>query len=304
MNRLHGVIERVARSDRPVLVNGPTGSGKELVVGAIHAMSARRGQPLFDLNCGAISPALIESQLFGHERGAFTGADRRREGYLSAVGEGTLFLDEIAELPLLLQSKLLRVIETGRFRAVGATVESKLAGRIVAATHADLAARVSAGAFREDLYFRLNVLTVKVPSLAERPSDIPDLIAYFAAQHPKPPRFSRAAIDVLCARDWPGNVRELRNLVERAAVFCDDEEITPGTLSKVDALAETPSIAPALQGHARAILQLPLGNKLAAIESALVNEAMALAGSNKSSAARLLGVHRKVLERRVARPDS
>ncbi|RKI19097.1 sigma-54-dependent Fis family transcriptional regulator [Corallococcus sp. AB030] len=304
IGRLRTAIQRVVLSDRPVLVTGPTGAGKEVVVRAIHALGPNSADPLLDLNCGAIPELLMESQLFGHERGAFTGADRRQDGYLTAVRRGTLFLDELAELPLSLQAKLLRVLETGRFRRVGATAEEHFQGRVVAATHAKLEERVRQGRFREDLYHRLNVLNVRVPSLDERTQDIPALMAHFCRQQPRPLRFSQEAVEALSRRSWPGNVRQLRNFIDRLAVFCDEDPIGAETVAAYLEPSQGPVPAEdGLMAMARAILQLPVANKLEAIESTLLNEAMALAGGNKSGAARLLGIGRKAVERRLERKD-
>jgi DNA-binding NtrC family response regulator len=300
MELLRETIRRVALADRPVLVTGPTGAGKELVVGAVHALGPHPDEPLLDLNCSAIPEALMESQLFGHEKGAFTGADRRQEGYFTLVRQGTLFLDEVAELPHLLQAKLLRVLETGRFRPVGSPTEGRFAGRVVAATHADLAERVRAGRFREDLYYRLNVLAVTVPSLVERREDIPALVAHFCRDQRRPISFSSGALDMLGRAAWPGNVRELRSLIDRVAVFADAEVITPEVLAPFLPGAPAPDEgASDLRAAAQAILRLPIENKLEAIEEALVAEAMALADGNKTAAARLLGVHRKAVSRRI-----
>ncbi|HYV43676.1 MAG TPA: sigma-54 dependent transcriptional regulator [Myxococcaceae bacterium] len=303
MGRLRDRIQRVVVSSRPVLVLGPTGSGKELVVRAIHALGPHASEPLLDLNCGAIPEALMESQLFGHEKGAFTGAERRQEGYFTAVRRGTLFLDELAELPLALQSKLLRVLETGRFRRVGATGEEEFQGRVVAATHARLDERVEAGQFRRDLYHRLNVLTVRVPGLAERPEDIPALVSLYSGQQSRPLRFTEQALGVLAAYSWPGNVRELRNLIDRIAVFSDENPVGAKTVAAYLETEVAPSTEQGLRALARAVLQTPADNKLEAIEESLISEAMVLAGGNKSAAARLLGISRKAVERRVARED-
>jgi DNA-binding NtrC family response regulator len=300
MQLLRETVRRAALSDRPILVVGPTGSGKELVVAAIHAQGPHPDEPLLDLNCGAIPEALMESQLFGHERGAFTGADRRQDGYFALVRKGTLFLDEIAELTLPLQAKLLRVLESGRFRPVGSSAVARFGGRIVAATHANLPELVSRGQFREDLLYRLDVLTVPVPALAERTEDIPALVAHFVRQQPRALRFSAEAMDLLCCMPWPGNVRQLRNLIDRLAVFAEDDQITPDVLRPFFAPAtETEKPVTSLEPIVRAILRLPVENKLAAIQEALIAEAMALCDGNKSAAARLLGVHRKAVERRV-----
>jgi DNA-binding NtrC family response regulator len=300
MEILRETIRRAALSDRPVLVTGPTGSGKELVVEALHTLGPHPDQPLLDLNCGAIPEALMESQLFGHVKGAFTGADQNQQGYLSLVKQGTLFLDEVAELPPMLQSKLLRVLETGVFRPVGSATQGRFEGRVVAATHAELSARVRDGKFREDLFYRLNVLAVRVPPLVERREDIPALVAHFCRGQKRALRFSESALAVLSAAAWPGNVRQLRNLVDRVAAFADDDLVTPETLRPfvvdqeiVDADAQV------LRSSAQSILRLPIDNKLEAIEEALIAEAVRLSDGNKSGAARLLGMHRKAVSRRL-----
>jgi len=300
MEVLRETIRRAALSDRPVLVTGPTGSGKELVVEAVHTLGPHPDHPLLDVNCGAIPEALMESQLFGHAKGAFTGADREQQGYLTQVKEGTLFLDEVAELPPMLQSKLLRVLETGVFRPVGSNTQGRFEGRVVAATHADLAERVRSGSFREDLFYRLNVLAVRVPTLGERREDIPTLVAHFCRGQKRPLRFSEAALDILMSAAWPGNVRQLRNLVDRVAAFADDDLITPEALGPF--ITESPASntnADVLQATAQKILRLPIENKLEAIEEALIAEAVRLSDGNKSGAARLLGMHRKAVSRRL-----
>jgi DNA-binding NtrC family response regulator len=300
MEVLRETIRRAALSDRPVLVTGPTGSGKELVVEALHALGPHPEQPLLDLNCGAIPEALMESQLFGHIKGAFTGADQNQQGYLSLVKQGTLFLDEVAELPPMLQSKLLRVLETGVFRPVGSPTQGRFEGRVVAATHADLNDRVRAGTFREDLFYRLNVLAVRVPPLGERREDIPALVAHFCRGQKRALRFSEAALAALANAAWPGHVRQLRNLVDRVAAFADDDLVTPETLAPflVDPAASDAD-AQVLRSSAQNILRLPIENKLEAIEEALIAEAVRLSDGNKSGAARLLGMHRKAVSRRL-----
>jgi DNA-binding NtrC family response regulator len=304
MQRLRAIVQRVAQSDRAVLVTGPTGSGKELAVRAIHALGRHPDEPLIDLNCGALPRSLIESQLFGHERGAFTGAQFRHDGYFSAVGEGTLFLDEIAELPLELQAELLRVLENGTFRRVGSHETLRFSGRVVAATHADLEERVARGMFREDLFYRLNVLEVHVPPLADRTEDIPALIAHFAGRHMHNPRFSAEAVEDLMRADWPGNVRQLRNLVDRIAVIAPpSEEITREVLRGFRIRTRARDPEPPIESLARAVLGLPGGNKLQLVENLLIEEALRATAGNKTAAARLLGVHRKSIERRCERQD-
>jgi DNA-binding NtrC family response regulator len=225
MERLRRQIKKVAAADTPVLVLGPTGSGKELVARALHALSPRRDQPLVAVNCGAFTDALVEAQLFGHERGTFTGADKAREGYLAETRRGTLFLDEIAELPLLLQTKLLRVLENRTYRSLGAATDSRFDGRLIAATHVDLSARAAEGRFRQDLYYRLEVLTVRVPSLDERKEDIPALVEHLGREAPRRLHYAEDALAALMRRDWPGNVRQLRNFVQRLSVFVENDVV-------------------------------------------------------------------------------
>ncbi len=304
VQRLREMIQRVSVSDRPVLVTGPTGSGKEVTVRAIHALGPHPDEPLLDLNCGAFPASLIESQLFGHERGAFTGADRKQDGFLAAVRKGTLFLDEIAELPMELQAKLLRVLEEGTFRPLGSPTPRRFEGRVVAATHADLEERVARNAFREDLYYRLAVLEVNVPSLDSRREDIPALVLHFTAKQSRSMRFTAEAIGVLREAPWPGGVRQLRNAIDRLAVFAPDAVITPEVLASLPGgkkLREPPACLAELT---RAVLRMPDTDKLQLVENALIDEAIRLADGNKTAAARLLGVHRKVVERRLERLSS
>ncbi|HLK88312.1 MAG TPA: sigma-54 dependent transcriptional regulator [Polyangia bacterium] len=297
MDRLRETIRRVSRSDRPVLVSGPTGSGKELVVRAIHARGERAGEPLVDVNCGAIPEPLMESLLFGHERGAFTGATRRQDGSLTLVGQGTLFLDEIAELPLMLQTKLLRVLESRRFVPVGSAAVKEFRGRVIAATHAALEQRVAASLFRDDLFYRLNVLTVIVPGLGERLDDIPALVEHFCRQQARPLHLPEESIALLRAAPWPGNVRQLRNLIDRLAVFSEGEVVSPDLLRGF--LAGDGPVNDRIEPLFEAVLRLSVDNKLEAVTDALIAHAMAVCRGNKSAVARLLGVHRKAIERRT-----
>jgi DNA-binding NtrC family response regulator len=306
MQRLRDRIRRAALSRRPALVTGETGVGKELTVRAIHALGAHPDAPLLDLNCGALPGELVESQLFGHERGAFTGADRQHGGYFLAVGEGTLFLDEIGEMPLELQAKLLRVIEAGTFRPLGSNASKRFQGRIVAATHVDLEARAVAGQFRSDLFYRLNVLEIRVPSLRERPEDIPALVAHFAAAQERPLVFSPEAMAELQSAPWPGNVRQLRNLLDRLAVFAQSDLITPTVIHELSAPQRPGKPEGSLSELVRDVLlsEPVLGvSKLQRLEGVLIDEALRMADGNKSKAARLLGVHRKVVERRLDRAE-
>lgn len=297
MTHLRETIRLAAASHRTVMVTGPTGAGKELVVRAIHAAGPRAHRALLEINCGALSPSLVESQLFGHERGAFTGAERRTEGLFTAAGDGTLFLDEVAELPLELQAKLLRVLEAGTFRRLGSTLELRSEARVVAATHADLESMVHQGRFREDLYYRLNVLEVRVPSLGQRIQDLPLLIQHLVDELGVPMSFTASAREMLEAYPWPGNVRQLRNLVERLAVFGATLPVDGDTLLRFLGRSRVADDTRSLVS--RVLVQEPGTNKIDAVVGLLIGEAMRQAEGNRSAAARMLGVHRKVLERRL-----
>ena len=222
MRMLFAKIQKVAATDMTTLILGETGTGKELVAKAIHDLSPRRTQPYVIINCGAISPQLIESELFGHEKGAFTGAERQHKGVFEQAHQGTLFLDEVGELPLDLQAKVLRVLEYKTLRRVGGDVEIKVDVRVVAATHRNLPGLVSTRKFREDLFYRLYVLPLQIPSLRERANDVVALTQHFVATLASSPiRLTSAALQKLAAHTWPGNVRELKNTILRAMAFCD-----------------------------------------------------------------------------------
>jgi len=230
MRRVRRQIERVAHSDATVLIQGESGTGKELVARAIHAASARSGKPMLCVNCAALASNLLESELFGHEKGAFTGADRTRKGRFELADGSTLLLDEISEIPLSLQGKLLRVLQEMEFERVGSSVTRKINVRVIATTNRDLVQWVRRKRFREDLYYRLSVLPICIPPLRERPEDIEELVEYFLDRIARRTgsrrlRISDDALDALMAYRWPGNVRELENLLERACVLADGDEI-------------------------------------------------------------------------------
>jgi len=236
MQQVRGLIEKVARSMAPVLVNGESGTGKELVARAIHEVSARASGPFVAVNCGAIPEQLLEAEFFGYRKGAFTGANEDRDGFFQAARGGTLFLDEIGDLPLSMQSKLLRAIQERSVRAVGATAEVPVDARIVSATHKNLAVEVQAGRFRQDLYYRLNVIQIRVPPLRERLEDLPsicervlDRIAAEAGVSPAP-QLGRDALAQLLRCPFPGNVRELENLLHRAVALSGSDLITAADL--------------------------------------------------------------------------
>ncbi len=225
MSRLITLLERVAPSRANVLITGESGTGKELVAQALHMGSERKTHPFVPINCGAIPENLIESELFGHERGAFTGADKKKQGLFETAHQGTLFLDEIGELPMGMQVKLLRVLQEREFRRVGGTTNIPVDVRLIAATNQDLSANIAEGTFREDLFYRLNVVSIELPPLRERRSDIPLLIQNFYRQKTgrnDSYQIDKQTLDILFGYDWPGNVRELENLVERCLVLGDE----------------------------------------------------------------------------------
>ncbi len=244
-------IQKVAPMDTTVLILGESGTGKELVARAVHENSRRADMPLIAVNCAAIPEGLIESELFGHERGAFTGATQTHRGLVEAADGGTLFLDEIGELPPEAQARLLRVLQEGEIRRVGSTESRRVDVRLVAATHRDLEQRVGTGEFRKDLYFRLHVVEIRLPPLRERGSDVDELAKVLLAKtcrrlNRPPMQIGERALAALRAYDWPGNVRELENVMERAVILAEGEEITPDLLSvrpcipKEDSAGEQP----------------------------------------------------------------
>jgi DNA-binding NtrC family response regulator len=304
MERVRRLVARVADSDVPVLIRGETGTGKELVARAIHACSHRHDQPFLAVNCSALPGTLVESLIFGHERGAFTGAERRLRGQLELAGGGSLLLDEIAEMPLELQAKLLRVLEDRRFRPLGAEHELALRARVLAATHVDLKLRIQAGRFREDLYYRLNVVSIELPPLSERGDDVSELLQRFVSDSTRKLRFQRAAVRWLTERRWPGNVRELRNLVDRLVLLAERDLIDVKTLLEVtDPKEGSRGGEFDLREMAKLVLAMAnqTGSKLDLVERALLEQALTVTGGNKSEAARLVGIDRKTFERHCER---
>lgn len=302
MERVKRLISRVADAEAPVLISGETGSGKEMVARSIHHASHRSSHPFLAVNCSALPGSLIESLIFGHHRGAFTGAVQRMRGQLELAGSGTLLLDEIAEMPVELQAKLLRVLEDRRFRPLGGEEELPLRARVIAATHVDLQRHMAEGRFREDLFYRLNVVSIEVPSLAERGDDVVLLLHSFVAGLNRKLRFTDTAVDWIQRRRWPGNVRELRNAVERLALLSDSDTIDVAVLEDLIG-GQLSDGAREVDRMARAILALParIGSKLDLIERAVLHHAVEMCSGNKSAAARLLGVNRKSLERKLDR---
>jgi DNA-binding NtrC family response regulator len=254
MQRVLQLIERVAPTDATVLIRGPSGTGKELVARAIHANSRRRDHPFIAVNCATLQESLLESELFGHEKGAFTGADRSKPGLFEVAEGGTLFIDEVAEMSPALQAKLLRVLENGHYRRVGSTQDRYANVRVLAATNKPLEEEVRHGRFRDDLYYRLNVITVTLPPLRERRQDIPELVTHFLTSRAigrTPLNISTEALDLLCRYDWPGNVRELANVLERAQILAEGNVIMPTDLpenlvvaARLSSTAPPPTISP------------------------------------------------------------
>ncbi len=288
------LVDRVTTADVPVLIAGESGSGKELVARAIHENGPRSKQPFVTENCGAIPESLLEATLFGHVRGAFTGATRPRAGLFEIADHGTFFLDEIAEMSLGMQTKLLRVLQNGEVHPLGAAAPRFVDVRVIGATHRDLEALVAAGKFREDLYYRLNVVSVRVPPLRERPGDVPLLVRHFMANYAQKRKvtISKAALDALAAYRWPGNIRQLENEVRRALVLADDI-ITPDILSPDVLAREGGEVAP---DHG-----LNLRGRVDALESELVQSALKRTDGNQTRAAELLGLSRFGLQKMIKR---
>jgi Nif-specific regulatory protein len=298
MNEVYQLIARVAATQSTVLICGESGTGKELVARAIHQNSPRADQPFVAINCAAITETLLESELFGHERGAFTGAVTQKKGQLEVADGGTVFLDEIAELSPALQAKLLRVLQERDFLRVGGTRPVRLDIRVIAATNQELPTAVREGRFRQDLYYRLNVVCLTVPPLRERREDIPLLARYFAAKYGERCKrriqgVSPEAIACLVRYDWPGNVRELENAIERAIVTGSSEFILPEDLPEI--VLETGSAAgDSATGYHEAVRKLKKQLILSAVEQT---------GGNFTEAAKLLGVHPNYLHRLVRNLD-
>jgi transcriptional regulator with PAS, ATPase and Fis domain len=291
MAKLLRLTDRIAGSDVPVLLLGESGSGKELIARALHRGSSRRANAFVGENCGALPETLLESTLFGHTKGAFTGAHRPRVGLFEAADEGTLLLDEIGEMSLGMQTKLLRVLEDSIVRPVGSTRSRKVDVRVIAATHRDLQKMVAEGSFREDLYYRLNVISLRIPPLRERPGDIPLLVEHLLRKHApgRRVRVTDAAHARLQRAAWPGNVRQLENEVRRALLLADDT-IEVAHLS-VGADTDT----------ARRELGLNVRACIDHLEVELVTEALKRTGGNQTRAAKLLGVSRYGLHKMMKR---
>jgi two-component system response regulator HydG len=288
------LVRQVAPSTATILIQGESGTGKELIADAIHHGSARRDRPFIKVNCAALPEPLLESELFGHERGAFTGATARKEGRFELADGGTLFMDEIGELSTAMQAKLLRALQSGEFERVGGTRTIKVDVRLIAATNADLAVRVREKRFREDLYYRLNVITIPIAPLRERQGDIPLLAHHFLRRYAEKNAksitgFAEETLDILQTYPWPGNVRELENVIERAVVLTRATQITPADLP--EALVRTDQAA----RH----LVISVGTPLEEVENRLIEETLRYTKGDKTVAAKLLGIATRTIYRRM-----
>jgi len=296
MRQLYSMIAMVAPTEATVLITGESGTGKELVARAVHAGSPRARGPLVAVNCAALSESLLESELFGHEKGAFTGAERRREGRFMAADKGSIFLDEIGEIAQPIQAKLLRVIQEREIQRVGGDKPVGVDVRILAATNRDLKKEVEAGRFREDLYYRLNVVTLTVPPLRDRPEDIPLLAQHFLIHFAEKNRkrikaFTPAAMDTLVHASWPGNVRELENAVERAVILSVGEYVTERELPVFEAREAAAVPAESVSS----LTGMPLDD----VEREVILATLRDVGGNKSEAARVLGITRATLHKKL-----
>ena len=327
IGQIRAMVEKVARSMAPVLIDGESGTGKELVAKSIHEISARAAQPFIAVNCGAIPEQLLEAEFFGYRRGAFTGANEDREGFFQAANGGTLFLDEIGDLPLSMQSKLLRCIQERAVRPVGAVAEMPVSVRLLSATHKDLAAEVQAGRFRQDLFYRLNVIQIRVPPLRERCEDLPEISAQILARLGKDsgvrhlPSLTHEALAQLARYSFPGNVRELENLLHRAVALASGHEITPFDLglptndlpgseerrgkallpSDVPLKADTSVVVAAGFEVGGEELPTDLQAHLDQVERAILLRALEHFGNNRTAAGASMGLSLRQMRYRMAR---
>jgi two-component system response regulator HydG len=293
MKNLIETVALIAPSDARVLIQGESGTGKELIANAIHQNSPRRNLPMIKINCAALPETLLESELFGHEKGAFTGAVSSRKGRFQLAHKGTLFLDEIAEMPMALQSKILRVLQEGEFEPIGSSTTIKVDTRIIAATNKDLQEEIRANRFREDLFYRINVVSVTAPALRDRRDDIPLLANFFLKRYGDKNKktlngFTPKAMDLLMRYDWPGNIRELENALERAVIMARSPFITPeefpANLRRLDPTQAEPEVAP------------PSDRSLRQVEKEMILKTLEETGGNRTHTAKILGISRRTLQ--------
>lgn len=307
--RIRQEIRVLAENDNvDILICGETGTGKEVVVNTIHEQSSRHDKPLVKINCGAIPENLLESELFGHEKGSFTGADKTKKGLIELANGGTVFLDEVGELPLAMQAKLLTFLEDRSFKRVGGLQDIEVNIRVAAATNRDLEAEVQKGRFREDLYYRLNVMQICIPPLRERPEDIPVLCRFYLQHFNR--KFNKSLQDIapeflalLQSYYWKGNVRELRNVMERCVLFSRQSVLTGEETGLDTLLAVRPRAGGSFPMHDLSQQSIDLKHEVDAFERAYIDQAMQLSGGNLSQAAQMLGCTRFTLKRRLEDGD-
>jgi DNA-binding NtrC family response regulator len=292
MAALRALIEKGAPSDVPILVTGENGTGKELVARAIHDLSPRKGHAFIKMNCAAVPAELVESELFGHEKGAFSGAVAQRRGRFEQADGGTLFLDEIADMPHPMQAKLLRVLQDGEITRVGGVGELKVNVRLISATNRDLDSLLQSGTFREDLYYRISTLTLRAPALRDRPADIPGLVTHFAQaasrrNHWKERRFAQDALELLAQQPWKGNVRELKNVVERALILSEGDPIEARELRAALPTPLRGAVTPPADGLLRDVLD--------DFEREVIRERLRRTNGHVTNAAKSLGLERSHL---------
>lgn len=302
IKKIHRLIEKVADTDTTVLVTGASGTGKELIVRTIHRLSNRREHPFVAVNCGAIPEALLESEIFGHEKGAFTGAHKKRLGRFEMAREGTIFLDEVAEMSPALQVKLLRVLQEKVIERVGGTCSIEVNARVIAATNKELATAVKDGSFREDLFYRLNVIPIHVPDLIHRKSDIPLLIDFFLDKFQRGRKreihgFSSQAMDALISHDWPGNVRELENMIKRMIILCENSMVTMEDLPEY--FQKEPSLNPVFSEQPLLNKGMTLADAVKEYENRLILSALEESDGVKAQAARILNIKRTTLVEKI-----
>ncbi|MEN2997861.1 MAG: sigma-54 dependent transcriptional regulator [Brevinematia bacterium] len=309
IKQIKDLVRRVAGTDATVLITGESGTGKELIANAIHALSPRRDGPFVKVNCGSIPETLLEAELFGHEKGAFTGAITRRKGRFELANGGTIFLDEIGEVSPKLQVALLRVLQEKEFQRVGGEEDIKVDVRVIVATNKNLEEEVRKNNFREDLYYRINIITIHIPPLRQRKTDIPILATHFLKMYSETYKksvrtLSKDLLDILISYSWPGNVRELQNFIESAVIMCNKDELTPECIPthykakllspKIVSIPEYPQ-KQTLLNPKKPIIVVEVGKTLEEIERNVIEETLKFTNYNKSKTARILGITRKTL---------
>lgn len=305
MKDLLGKVKLAAKTKASLLITGENGTGKEVFAQLVHYFSSRSQKRMVEVNCGAIPSELVESELFGHEKGAFTGANEKKEGCFELADKSSLFLDEIGEMPKSTQVKLLRALELQKFRRVGGRKEINVDVRIISATNKKLADQIKADNFREDLYYRLNVIKLSIPPLRKRRGDIPLLIDYYKNDIADTYQmddiyFSDACMEVLKAFDWPGNVRELKNVVERCAVLCEGEEVQIESIPK-HIRGQKKVYPTGMESQFDKYIQIPIGISIKEVERKVINHTLSSVDNNKTEASKILGFSRKTLHNKLKR---